>query len=308
MAGKIYAIKEGYDSLRKEKVQNITVNSWDECLKFVKGVKGAKYKSFKTEEEAINYFNESTSLKKSENLYPKDCLHIYVDGSYNVSSNRYSYGLVVVLNDTIEYIEGKSFESHGQNSIRQIAGELKAAVQGVQYALDNNQNKVVIFHDYIGICNHATGEWDRKDESSKNYYEKMQWYMNQGIEIIFVKVDSHTGDFYNELADEVCKLKLHIDSDKAVLKFLKNNNVKVSNESIKDILLNIAPECEKSIIVINNKYENENKKDDSIYSNIIDKYYIDNINALKLIENLSDKEKSEFIHILLDKLKNEMKK
>ena len=30
------------------------------------------------------------------------------------------------------------------------------------------------------------------------------------MEIIFVKVDSHTGDLFNELADEICKEKLGI--------------------------------------------------------------------------------------------------
>ena len=52
---KFYAIKEGYDSSNKKKVENIVVNTWDECLKYVKGVKGAKYKSFKTLEEARNF-------------------------------------------------------------------------------------------------------------------------------------------------------------------------------------------------------------------------------------------------------------
>lgn len=305
MAGKIYAIKEGYNSLTKERVQNITVNSWSECLKFVKGVKGAKYKSFKTKEEALDYFNESTSLKKSDDSYPKDCLHIYVDGSYNVSSNRYSYGMVAVLNDTIMYIEGKDFESESENSIRQIAGELKAAVQGVKYALDNNQKKVVIFHDYMGICNHATGEWDRKEQSSKNYYDKMQSYMKQGIEIIFVKVDSHTGDFYNELADEICKYSLNIDSDKVVSKFLKNNTINVNDNSIKDILLRLAPESESSIIVSNDK--SNYKGEHLIYCDIINKYYQDKISALNLVKNLSNDEKNIFIEILLSKLQESKK-
>ena len=54
---KFYAIKEGYDSSNKKKVENIVVNTWDECLKYVKGVKGEKYKSFKNLEEARNYFD-----------------------------------------------------------------------------------------------------------------------------------------------------------------------------------------------------------------------------------------------------------
>jgi len=36
----------------------------------------------------------------------------------------------------------------------------------------------------------------------------MNELMNRGIEVIFVKVDSHTGDLFNELVDEKCKDKL----------------------------------------------------------------------------------------------------
>ena len=49
----------------------------------------------------------------------------------------------------------------------------------------------------------------------------MNELMSLGIEIIFVKVDSHTGDLFNELVDEKCKEKLEIQSDKTVEKWLK---------------------------------------------------------------------------------------
>ena len=40
MAKKVYAIKEGFDSVNNKKIENIIVNTWAECLKYVKGVKG----------------------------------------------------------------------------------------------------------------------------------------------------------------------------------------------------------------------------------------------------------------------------
>ena len=47
--------------------------------------------------------------------------------------------------------------------------------------------------------------WERREESSIRYYNKMQELMKLGIEVIFVKVDSHTGELFNELADENVK-------------------------------------------------------------------------------------------------------
>lgn len=156
---KFYAIKEGYDSFNKKKVENIIVDTWDECLKYVKGVKGAKYKSFKNLEEARNFFdNSSSGFKKSDKTYPKDCLHIYVDGSYSIETEEYSYGVVAVENEVVLYIESGKGKA---KNIRQIAGELKGAIRGVEYAFKTNRKKVVIFHDYMGICYHATGFWSR---------------------------------------------------------------------------------------------------------------------------------------------------
>ena len=62
MAKKVYAIKEGFDFEKNKKIENVIVNTWNECLKCVKGVKGAKYKSFESLEEAKTYLNDTRSF------------------------------------------------------------------------------------------------------------------------------------------------------------------------------------------------------------------------------------------------------
>ena len=251
MGKKVYAIKEGFNSSNNEKIENKIVDTWAECLKYVKGVKGAKYKSFEDVNEAKRFLNDAGgSLKKEDNNYPNDCLHIYVDGSYNVSTEEYSYGLVAVKSNIVEYIESGSGKSDSSRNIRQIAGELAGAVKGAEYALSTGETKVVIFHDYIGICYHATGFWERREESSKEYYKKMQELMSSGIEVIFVKVDSHTGDLFNELVDEKCKEKLAIKSDKTVEKWLLKNIISVSSEAVKEEIVKIVSRGEENIIVV----------------------------------------------------------
>ena len=149
---KFYAIKEGYDLNSEEKIENVIVKTWDECLKYVKGENGAKYKSFKTLKEAEDFLNNSTDcLKKSDKTYPDDCLHIYVDGSYSIDTEEYSYGVVAVENEVVLYIENGKRKSSSSKNIRQIAGELKGAIKGVEYALKTGRKKIVIFHDYMGV-------------------------------------------------------------------------------------------------------------------------------------------------------------
>ena len=89
MGKKVYAIREGFDNKNNVRIENKIVDSWSECLEYVKGVKGAKYKSFEDISSAKLYLDEGSKiLKKEEDNFPKDCLHVYVDGSYNSSTER----------------------------------------------------------------------------------------------------------------------------------------------------------------------------------------------------------------------------
>lgn len=299
MGKKVYAIKEGFDFQNSKRIENKIVTSWNECLKYVKGVKGAKYKSFENLEEASSYLKEGEKLlKKSDDNYPKDCLHIYVDGSYNSELEIYSYGLAAVRNNVVEYIESAAKESSFEKNIRQVAGELEAAVKAVKYAYANGERKVVIFHDYEGISQHAMGLWERREESSIKYYNSMRELMEQGIDVIFVKVDSHTGDFFNELVDEKCKEKVKIKSDKVVQNWLLNNSIEVANEKVKKEILKIAPNAEKNIKVLN--IFKEEKASDK-FDEIVYKYKNDKLLGKRAIEELNSDEKTEFIVYLLNK-------
>ena len=313
MAKKVYAIKEGLNSKTNEKIENIIVDTWAECLKYVKGVKGAKYKSFEDRNEAEKFLNDAPIiLEKINNDYPKDILHIYVDGSYNSMDMEYSYGVVAVRDDVVLYIESGKGKSDSNKNIRQIAGELEGAVKGCMYAQAIGEKKIVIFHDYIGICYHATGFWDRKEESSKEYYRKMQELMKSGLEVVFVKVDSHTGDLFNELVDEKCKECLGIKSDKIVEKWLKSNNIYVASDVVKSQICSIAPNGEANIIVkdsntvknINIKKElntEQSKEQNKTYSfsEIVNEYKINHADIEKLLLNLTSEEKTNFITYLL---------
>ncbi|MFR7490208.1 MAG: viroplasmin family protein [Romboutsia timonensis] len=53
---KVYAIKEGFDFSKNERVQNKLVDSWSECQKYIKGVKGAIYKSLKILKKQSHFY------------------------------------------------------------------------------------------------------------------------------------------------------------------------------------------------------------------------------------------------------------
>ena len=317
MGKKVYAIKEGFNASTNEKIENKIVGTWAECLKYVKGVKGAKYKSFEDPNDAKEFLKGASNVfNKIDDNHPKDCLDVYVDGSYNSTTEEYSYGVVAVRNSIVLHIESGTSKSDSAKNIRQIAGELEGAVKACQYALLKGEKKVVIFHDYVGICYHATGFWERKEESSKEYYKKMQGLMKSGLEVIFVKVDSHTGDLFNELVDEKCKEQLGIKSDKVVEKWLLKNIINVASEDVKEEILKIAPSGENNIIVKNSKDKkikeenNEEIKEKTkekikkySFNDIINEYNLNPGDISSLIKKLSSAEKTKFITYLLELIK-----
>src|SRR5690606_36158854 len=153
------------------------VTTWAECAKYVqnlknvKGAKGAVYKSFPDLDSAKQYLQDDKKLlKKGVDDYPMDCLHLYVDGSYNKDIAKYSYSFVAVQDNIIVNLEHGTPKDNSQKQLRQIPGELEAAVKSVSYAINSGHKKVVVLHDYEGIYHHAIGTWERNDESSKKYY------------------------------------------------------------------------------------------------------------------------------------------
>ncbi|GAA0116882.1 ribonuclease H1 domain-containing protein [Clostridium senegalense] len=317
---KVYAIKHGYDNLKNCEVKNIIVDNWNECSRLIKGVKGAQYKSFEILQEAKDYLsNDKRLLKKGLDNYPMDILHIYVDGSYNSSNEKFSYGLVAVKDDVIEYMESGASNDTSQKQIRQIAGELKATIQAVEYAKSKGEKKIVIFHDYEGIYHHALGTWERKDVSSKKYYETINKYINEDkIEIIFVKVDSHTGDIYNEITDSIAKKAIGVPLTDAVNKYIKENEIVVNgieeeiklkgivNEKYYSNVKNIKESSKENKVEIENLIDVLDKNELKVRKNEIKENYF-NLGEDKLKSKLNRLKKQELIDLLIEfvKLDNE---
>ncbi|EDS77483.1 viroplasmin family protein [Clostridium massiliodielmoense] len=255
MAKKVYAIKEGFDFAQNKKIENMIVDTWDECLKYVKGVKGAKYKSFQKLSDAKEYIEGGENLlKKDADNYPKDVPHFYVDGSYNIETKKYAYALVMVESGVVKYIENGGADNNSKKDVRQIAGELKASIKSIKYAAENNIKNIVLIHDYVGVCYHATGVWKRREESSEKYYNEFNKIVNDNhINVTFVKVDSHTGDLFNEIVDEFAKYACGVTIKGETKKYLRNDTLIVKNESLKEKFNEIVDDINmKNIIVSEN--------------------------------------------------------
>lgn len=209
---KFYAVYKGKSGNPK------ILNSWDECKAEVIGCKGAIYKSFKTELEAIEFLKlnaeKKGDLPKKTNLVEgldlnNSGLVIYVDGSFSLEKKNYSYGLIALDNGVEVYQDNGCGTDEDAISLRNVAGEVLGATKAVEYAIKNNYKSVTIVFDYQGIESWAIGTWKRNKKLTMNYYEKMQEYKNE-INIKFIKVKGHSGDKYNDIVDRLAKKALGI--------------------------------------------------------------------------------------------------
>lgn len=205
MSNKFYAVKKG----RKTGI----FYNWDDCKNQIDGFSGSIYKSFKTEKEAREFLGEkqgdgSRALihKEKPLLFPQlleNEMAAFVDGSYNIKTEIYGFGAVIIYNQSILEFNGTD-ENNIYKSMRNVAGEIMGAMFSMEYALKNNVKILYIYYDYEGIEKWCNKIWKATKEGTinyKNYYDSIKDKLN----VKFIKVEAHTGVYFNELADKLSK-------------------------------------------------------------------------------------------------------
>ena len=122
----------------------------------------------------------------------------YTDGS-NFLDQISSWAFIAVQDDKI--IHQDSGVLIGDIcSIRNIGGEIKAAVMAINWAKTNNY-KIEIFHDLEGIAFWALGKWKRNNKWTvgyKEYYDK-----NKEFVAGFTWVKGHSDSKWNDAVDKL---------------------------------------------------------------------------------------------------------
>ncbi len=128
----------------------------------------------------------------------------YVDGSYCNKQKAYSSGVALLNEGTVV----KEISIKGNNptlvSMRNVAGEVKAAEYAMLWAFTEGYDKLVLHYDYEGIEKWCSGAWKTKKQGTSDYaftYGKIK----KVLDVEFVKVKAHSGDYYNDLADRLAK-------------------------------------------------------------------------------------------------------
>jgi ribonuclease HI len=172
--------------------------NWTECSAAVRGVSGVRFKGFETRKEAEAFVSGFEDVPEEQT----DTIYIYVDGSFSDALPYAGWGMVVVKNNQ-EVFSQNGRTPHKALS-RNIDGELEGAHQAIDWAF-KNKIAAVICHDYEGIARWALGDWKANSQVAKNYQKAIETKLSH---IRFCKIAAHTGNKWNERADELAKQAL----------------------------------------------------------------------------------------------------
>ncbi len=175
------------------------------------GYPNAEYKGFATEAEARAFVgmdvvpdDSTTEVEKGAGVTLQEGEAVaYVDGSYNVETGEYGCGVVFFYGGRQINLSRKGKEPE-MAAMRNVAGEILGSRMAMEEALRCGAEKLMIVHDYQGIASWCTGEWKANKEGTKAYKAYFD-SLRDSLTIRFQKVKGHSGDVYNDLADELAK-------------------------------------------------------------------------------------------------------
>ena len=200
--------KNNYYAVKKGKVCGI-FESWDECQKAILGFSNPDYRGFRTLEEAQAYLNdENIYWKQVEQDISNGYVVAYTDGSFNESTNEYSYGICIFDLDRNEINLCSKLSYAAFVESRNISGEIFGVITALDWAVSNGYEKIKIYHDLEGISKWATGEYSANSEVAKYYTKVLSERFDICIEYEFVKVPGHSNNPYNEKADRLANSAL----------------------------------------------------------------------------------------------------
>ncbi len=198
--GKFYAVKNGY---------HIGIfNSWEECQKEVSGYSGAEFKSFASRRDAEEYMGVNSQLSLFDEADSSTAV-AYVDGSYNVTTQKFGCGVVIFYNGA-EHTFSECFDDAEMAQMRNVAGEIEGAKRAMRWCAENSVDELDIYYDYEGVEKWCTGEW-KTNKSGTAAYKKFYDEMSKTISISFNKVRGHSGDRFNDMADLLAKKAVGIE-------------------------------------------------------------------------------------------------
>lgn len=143
-----------------------------------------------------------------EQIKDDDVMIAYIDGSYDHKTRSFAYAGVCFTKAGKTSFAQKS-DDPSVSSMRNVAGEVNAAMHVMSLALSQKIKDLHIYYDYAGIELWADGSWKTNNHLTQSYKKYVE-SIKKDLTLHFHKVKSHTNIKFNEEADKLAKKVLNL--------------------------------------------------------------------------------------------------
>lgn len=202
---KIYAV-QGSEGLQ-------ICESEDKAKELIKGNLKLKLKTFEGLSQLKLYdlssrIDGEQGLNVEHEVIKDDSYIIWSDGSQNKETGLIRFGYLISCGDKILHEASGEVPYCDEYSANNILGECYAVTDALTYCVSNNltDKNIVVAHDYIGLKYWMSGEWKRKSDVSKKFYEEVKSFQKE-LNISFFNIPGHSVHFsMNEKADKLARM------------------------------------------------------------------------------------------------------
>jgi ribonuclease HI len=130
---------------------------------------------------------------------------IYTDGSYN-HPKRLCGSAFIAINNFGKIIKQEVKKYEAKTTSWNIESEIVAVHMALDFIEKEKIKNVHFCCDLKNCVNHINGSWRGKQEQSRNLYIRVKNLKTNGYKITVEHVKGHSGNFLNDLVDNLCRV------------------------------------------------------------------------------------------------------
>ena len=213
----IYAVLLNAQRLDAERVVGKTFMTTNKFLAYnsTQGVKGSVSRKCSTLyaakqmcDKPILFYKtaKGNNIIKSDSLpfsYTDHYSYAYIDGSFNDRSEVYGWGGFLDKNGIRHILKGSRKDDYSRYG--SVAGELFGVIDTLKKAREIGVSGLIIYYDFDCIYRYLLGSHGSKNDIAMLYKDTVKEAISDGLDLILVKLSSHSGIAGNDIADRLAR-------------------------------------------------------------------------------------------------------